>query len=47
MGAEFDRLIVMVLCLVDDADALHDAVIPAYVIYSPGSAMRPALFNGF
>src|SRR5262249_54452764 len=41
---EFDWLIVMVLRFVDDLDALHDTMTPAYAIDSPGATMR---FLGF
>src|SRR5262249_60494652 len=44
VGTEFDRLIVTVLRFVDDADALHDTMTPAWAIDSPGLTMR---FLGF
>src|SRR5215469_6576221 len=37
LGTEFDWLIVMVLRFVDDSDALHDTMTPAYAIDSPGA----------
>src|SRR5215467_5874351 len=46
VGTEFDWLIVMVLRFVDDSDALHDTMTPAYAIDSPGATMRFLGFRG-